>query len=672
MENKNFTYISHIESSKDLKVLKKEELEAVCRELRTLIIDEVSQHPGHLASSLGAVELTVALHYVFNTPYDRIVWDVGHQAYAHKILTGRRDKFHTNREFKGISGFPSPKESEYDAFGVGHASTSISASLGMDIASKLKNEKDRHVVAVIGDGALTGGLAFEGLNNVSMSKNINDLLIIVNDNQMAIDPLKGGITEYLIDITTSQTYNKIRYKIYKMLKGLNLIDESRKDNIIRFNNALKATLTRQHNLFEGLNIRYFGPVDGHDVNELVRILSEIKDYKGPKILHCLTKKGKGYEPAEKAVTEWHSPGKFCVETGEKTSSNSVSEPPLFQHVFGETLLELAKSNDRIVGVSPAMLSGCSMNIMQKEFPERVFDVGIAEGHAVTFSAGLAKEGMIPFCNIYSTFCQRAYDNVIHDVALQNLHVVICLDRAGLVGADGPTHHGVFDLAYMRCIPNMTIAAPRNEIELRNLMFTAQQPDLGPFVIRYPRGAGSVVDWRKPMQRLEVGKGECLKEGENLAVLTIGTMAVKAEKAIEKVENECHLSIAHYDMRFLKPLDENMLHKIGAKFSYVLTIEDGVIQGGLGSAVLEFFADHNYSVRVKRLGIPDNFIEQGSPDELYAMLDMDENGISKTIIDMLQKNTENDNPKKQQIVSSNNFGKNKNSIINRIFRKDFKE
>jgi len=672
MENKNFTYISHIESSKDLKVLKKEELKAVCRELRTLIIDEVSQHPGHLASSLGAVELTVALHYVFNTPYDRIVWDVGHQAYAHKILTGRRDKFHTNREFKGISGFPSPKESEYDAFGVGHASTSISASLGMDIASKLKNEKDRHVVAVIGDGALTGGLAFEGLNNVSMSKNINDLLIIVNDNQMAIDPLKGGITEYLIDITTSQTYNKIRYKIYKMLKGLNLIDESRKDNIIRFNNALKATLTRQHNLFEGLNIRYFGPVDGHDVNELVRILSEIKDYKGPKILHCLTKKGKGYEPAEKAVTEWHSPGKFCVETGEKTSSNSVSEPPLFQHVFGETLLELAKSNDRIVGVSPAMLSGCSMNIMQKEFPERVFDVGIAEGHAVTFSAGLAKEGMIPFCNIYSTFCQRAYDNVIHDVALQNLHVVICLDRAGLVGADGPTHHGVFDLAYMRCIPNMTIAAPRNEIELRNLMFTAQQPDLGPFVIRYPRGAGSVVDWRKPMQRLEVGKGECLKEGENLAVLTIGTMAVKAEKAIEKVENECHLSIAHYDMRFLKPLDENMLHKIGAKFSYVLTIEDGVIQGGLGSAVLEFFADHNYSVRVKRLGIPDNFIEQGSPDELYAMLDMDENGISKTIIDMLQKNTENDNPKKQQIVSSNNFGKNKNSIINRIFRKDFKE
>jgi len=672
MENKNFTYISHIESSKDLKVLKKEELKAVCRELRTLIIDEVSQHPGHLASSLGAVELTVALHYVFNTPYDRIVWDVGHQAYAHKILTGRRDKFHTNREFKGISGFPSPKESEYDAFGVGHASTSISASLGMDIASKLKNEKDRHVVAVIGDGALTGGLAFEGLNNVSMSKNINDLLIIVNDNQMAIDPLKGGITEYLIDITTSQTYNKIRYKIYKMLKGLNLIDESRKDNIIRFNNALKATLTRQHNLFEGLNIRYFGPVDGHDVNELVRILSEIKDYKGPKILHCLTKKGKGYEPAEKAVTEWHSPGKFCVETGEKTSSNSVFEPPLFQHVFGETLLELAKSNDRIVGVSPAMLSGCSMNIMQKEFPERVFDVGIAEGHAVTFSAGLAKEGMIPFCNIYSTFCQRAYDNVIHDVALQNLHVVICLDRAGLVGADGPTHHGVFDLAYMRCIPNMTIAAPRNEIELRNLMFTAQQPDLGPFVIRYPRGAGSVVDWRKPMQRLEVGKGECLKEGENLAVLTIGTMAVKAEKAIAKVENECHLSIAHYDMRFLKPLDENMLHKIGAKFSYVLTIEDGVIQGGLGSAVLEFFADHNYSVRVKRLGIPDNFIEQGSPDELYAMLGMDENGISKTIIDMLQKNTENDNSKKQQIVSSNNFGKNKNSIINRIFRKDFKE
>ncbi len=666
MENKNFKYISRIDSPKDLKVLKKEELNSVCQELRTFIIEEVSQHPGHLASSLGAIELTVALHYVFNAPYDRIVWDVGHQAYAHKILTGRRTKFRTNREFKGISGFPSPKESEYDAFGVGHASTSISASLGMDIASKLKHEKDRHVVAVIGDGALTGGLAFEGLNNVSMSKNINDLLIIVNDNQMAIDPLKGGITEYLIDITTSQTYNKIRYKIYKMLKGLNLIDESKKDNIIRFNNALKAALTRQHNLFEGLNIRYFGPVDGHDVNELVRILTEIKDYKGPKILHCLTKKGKGYEPAEKAVTEWHSPGKFCVETGEKTTSNSVSEPPLFQHVFGETLLELAKNNERIVGVSPAMLSGCSMNIMQKEFPDRVFDVGIAEGHAVTFSAGMAKEGLIPFCNIYSTFCQRAYDNVIHDVALQNLQVVICLDRAGLVGADGPTHHGVFDLAYMRCIPNVIIGAPRNEIELRNLMFTAQQPDMGPFVIRYPRGAGSIVDWRKPMQLLEVGKGECLKQGEDLAVLTIGTMAIKAEKAIEKVENEYHLSIAHYDMRFLKPLDENILHEIGQKFSHVLTIEDGVLQGGFGSAVLEFFADHDYSVQVKRLGIPDNFIEQGSPDELYAMLGLDAEGIAESIKELMQPNNK-ENISNKVKISANNIQKNKSSFINRIFK-----
>ena len=666
MENKNFKYISRIDSPKDLKVLKKEELNSVCQELRTFIIEEVSQHPGHLASSLGAIELTVALHYVFNAPYDRIVWDVGHQAYAHKILTGRRTKFRTNREFKGISGFPSPKESEYDAFGVGHASTSISASLGMDIASKLKHETDRHIVAVIGDGSLTGGLAFEGLNNVSMSKNINDLLIIVNDNQMAIDPLKGGITEYLIDITTSQTYNRIRYRIYKMLKGLNLIDESKKDNIIRFNNALKAALTRQHNLFEGLNIRYFGPVDGHDVNELVRILTEIKDYKGPKILHCLTKKGKGYEPAEKAVTEWHSPGKFCVEKGEKTTSNSVSEPPLFQHVFGETLLELAKNNERIVGVSPAMLSGCSMNIMQKEFPDRVFDVGIAEGHAVTFSAGMAKEGLIPFCNIYSTFCQRAYDNVIHDVALQNLQVVICLDRAGLVGADGPTHHGVFDLAYMRCIPNVIIGAPRNEIELRNLMFTAQQPDMGPFVIRYPRGAGSIVDWRKPMQLLEVGKGECLKQGEDLAVLTIGTMAIKAEKAIEKVENEYHLSIAHYDMRFLKPLDENILHEIGQKFSHVLTIEDGVLQGGFGSAVLEFFADHDYSVQVKRLGIPDNFIEQGSPDDLYAMLGLDAEGITESIKELMQPNNK-ENISNKIKISANNIQKNKSSFINRIFK-----
>lgn len=636
MTEKPLQYLPKINSPDDLKKLNKEELKTVCEELRTFIINELSKHPGHLASSLGTIELTVALHYVFNSPYDRIVWDVGHQAYAHKILTGRRDKFHTNRQFKGISGFPSPKESEYDAFGTGHASTSISAALGMDVASHLKNEKQRKIVAVIGDGALTGGLAFEGLNNASMTK--NDLLIILNDNQIAIDPLKGGINQYLVDITTSATYNKIRYKIYLLLKRLDLIDESRKKNIIRFNNALKAILTRQHNLFEGLNIRYFGPVDGHDVEELVRILTEIKNYKGPKVLHCITKKGKGYEPAEKAVTEWHSPGKFVVETGERNlSSNEKSEPSLYQDVFGETLLELAKENNKIVGVSPAMLTGCSMTIMQKEFPDRIFDVGIAEGHAVTFSAGMAKEGLIPFCNIYSSFLQRAYDNIIHDVALQNLHVVLCLDRAGLVGPDGPTHHGVFDLAYLRCIPNLTIAAPRNEIELRNLMYTAQQKDSGPFAIRYPKGKGNIIDWKKPMNILPIGKGECLKEGKNLAILSVGTIAANVAKAIEKVESEHHFSIAHYDMRYIKPLDEDLLHEIGKKFKQIITIEDGVIQGGFGSAISEFFSNSDYRLKIKRLGIPDTFVEQGSIEELQTLLGLDAESIAKTIVEMLKVN-----------------------------------
>lgn len=633
MKKESYQYINRINSPVDLKTVNKNDLTAVCGELREFIIDEVSKNPGHLGSSLGVVELTVAIHYVFNTPHDRIVWDVGHQAYGHKILTGRRDQFHTNRQFKGLCGFPTPKESEYDAFGVGHSSTSISAALGMSVASLLKDEKNRNVVAVIGDGAMTGGLAFEGLNNTSMDK--NNLLIILNDNQMAIDPIPGGITQYLIDITTSRTYNKVRFKAYNLLKRWGIINDKKKNRIISFNNTVKAALSKQHNIFEGLNIRYFGPVDGHDVDVLVRVLSDIKDFKGPKVLHCITKKGKGYEPAEKSATEWHAPGKFNVKTGERsTAINEVPVPPLFQDVFGETLLELANENKKIVAVTPAMPSGCSMIIMQKELPERVFDVGIAEGHAVTFSAGMAKEGLIPFCNIYSSFMQRAYDNVIHDVALQELNVVMCLDRAGIVGSDGATHHGIFDLAYMRCIPNLKIAAPRNEIELRHLMFTAQQEDMGPFVIRYPRGKGSIVDWKQPMRVLTIGKGEKLKEGKDIAVLTIGTMANSASKAIEEVDKKLNLSIAHYDLRFLKPLDEEILHEVGKNFKKVITIEDGVIQGGFGSAVLEFMSDNGYYVSIKRLGIPDTFVEHGTPEELYTMLKLDADGIAASLIETI--------------------------------------
>ncbi|HET7733976.1 MAG TPA: 1-deoxy-D-xylulose-5-phosphate synthase [Paludibacter sp.] len=634
MEKRSYQYINHINSPIDLKAIKRNELPAVCDELRQFIIDEVSKNPGHLGSSLGVVELTVALHYVFNTPYDRIVWDVGHQAYGHKILTGRRDQFHTNRQFKGLCGFPTPKESEYDAFGVGHSSTSISAALGMSVASLLKEEPNRQVVAVIGDGAMTGGLAFEGLNNVSMDK--NNVLIVLNDNQMAIDPIQGGFTQYLIDINTSRTYNKLRYRAYNILKKMGIINEKKKNRIISFNNTVKAALTRQHNIFEGLNIRYFGPVDGHDVDDLVRIMAEIKGFDGPKVLHCITKKGKGYEPAEKSATEWHAPGKFNVKTGERnTAASDTPTPPLFQDVFGETLLELALENEKIVAITPAMPSGCSMIIMQKELPKRVFDVGIAEAHAVTFSAGMAKEGMIPFCNIYSSFMQRAYDNVIHDVALQELNVVMCLDRAGIVGSDGATHHGIFDLAYMRCIPHLTIAAPRNEIELRNLMFTAQQPNMGPFVIRYPRGKGTIVNWRKPLKKVEIAKGECLKEGSDLAILTIGTMAGNAAKAIGLIEKEQQISIAHYDLRFLKPLDETMLHEVAKKFKRIITIEDGVIQGGFGSAVLEFMSDNNYQINVKRLGIEDTFIEHGTPEELYNMIGLDAEGIAKSIQDFLE-------------------------------------
>lgn len=633
MTDKTYKYLYNIDSPVDLKAVPRKELTKVCDELRQFIIDEVSKNPGHLGSSLGVVELTVALHYVFNTPYDRIVWDVGHQAYGHKILTGRRDKFYTNRQFKGICGFPSPKESDYDAFGVGHSSTSISAALGMSVAALMKNEQNRQVVAVIGDGAMTGGLAFEGLNNTSMDK--NNLLIILNDNQMAIDPINGGFTQYLIDITTSQTYNRLRYKAYKTIKKLGLISDEGKNRIIGFNNTVKAALSKQHNIFEGLNIRYFGPVDGHDVDNLVKILSDIKDFKGPKVLHLITQKGKGYEPAEKSVTEWHAPGKFCVETGERNVVTPTEPtPPLFQDVFGETLLELAQQNEKILAITPAMPSGCSMTIMQKELPDRVFDVGIAEGHAVTFSAGLAKDGMVPFCNIYSSFMQRAYDNVIHDVALQELPVIFCLDRAGVVGSDGATHHGIFDLAYMRCIPNITIAAPRNEIELRNLMYTAQEFKSGPFVIRYPRGKGYIVDWKQPMKKVKIGKSEQLKAGKDLAVITIGTMAHSAARAIEKVERENEISIAHYDIRFLKPLDTEMLHEIASNFKQILTIEDGVINGGFGSAVLEFMADNNYKLNVKRLGINDTFVEHGTPEQLYNMLGLDIEGIAKSLLEYI--------------------------------------
>ena len=634
MAKLSYKYLNNINSPDDLKKIDKDELQIVCQELRDFIIDEVSKNPGHLGSNLGVIELTVALHYVFDTPYDRIVWDVGHQAYAHKVLTGRRDVFHTNRQLNGISGFPKIEESEYDTFGVGHASTSISAALGMAIAAQMKGD-DRKVVAVIGDGSMTGGLAFEGLNNTSMDK--NDMLIVLNDNQMAIDPINGGFTQYLVDITTSRAYNKIRHKVYNFFRKRKIVDEEKRDMIIRFNNSLKTAFTQKdHNIFEGLSIRYFGPVDGHDTVNLIRILSQIKNFKGPKVLHVITQKGKGYEPAEKSVTVWHAPGKFDPETGERLVCNhNNAEPPLFQDVFGKTLLELAKVNEKIIGITPAMPSGCSMTIMQRRFPERVFDVGIAEGHAVTFSAGLAKEGMVPFCNIYSSFMQRAYDNVIHDVALQKLPVILCLDRAGIVGSDGATHQGQFDLAYMRCIPNLTIAAPRNEMELRNLMYTAQLPEKGPFVIRYPRGKGYNVEWHNEWQEQPIGKGECLKTGTDMAVVTIGTTAASAEKAINLLENESGLSVAHYDARFLKPLDEELFHEIGKKFSKIVTIEDGVIDGGFGSAVLEFFADNNYKAEVLRLGIPDEFIEHGTPEELYAMIGLNPEGVLKSFKELMK-------------------------------------
>lgn len=628
----SYELLSKIDSPKDLRQLPIEALPEVCKELREMIIDELSRNPGHFGSSLGVIELTVALHYIYNTPYDRIVWDVGHQAYGHKILTGRRDRFCTNRKLNGLCPFPSPSESEYDTFTCGHASNSISAALGMAVAAAKKGENDRHVVAVIGDGAMSGGLAFEGLNNASSTP--NNLLIILNDNNMAIDRSVGGMKQYLLNLQTSEGYNRLRFAIAEKLRRMGILTEERRKSLLRFNNSLKSVLTQQQNIFEGMNIRYFGPVNGHDVFTLTKVLKEIKDMKGPKLLHIHTIKGKGFKPAEEEATVWHAPGKFNKETGERIVADTTGMPPLFQDVFGNTLVELAQQNDKIIGVTPAMPSGCSMTFLMKAMPDRAFDVGIAEGHAVTFSGGMAKEGLLPFCNIYSSFMQRAYDNIIHDVAIQRLNVVLCLDRAGLVGEDGPTHHGVFDLAYLRPIPNLTIASPYDEHELRKLMYTAQLPDQGPFVIRYPRGRGTQTDWKCPLEAIEIGKGRKLKEGTDLAVITLGPIGNEAAQALAEAEKQTEKSIAHYDLRFLKPLDEAMLHEIGKRFSRIVTVEDGVLKGGMGSAILEFMSDNGYSPTVKRLGIPDRFIQHGPVEDLRAICGIDKTHIYNTLIHFL--------------------------------------
>lgn len=637
LSDNKYKYLGQIRYPSDLRSLPIESLPEVCKELRSKIIEEVAVNPGHLASSLGATEITIACHYVFNTPDDRIVWDVGHQAYGHKIITGRGDIFYTNRKLHGLMPFPSPKESEYDTFTCGHASNSISAALGMAVAAKLQNKK-RHVVAIIGDGAMSGGLAYEGLNNVSSQP--NDLLIILNDNEMSIDRAVGGMEQYLIGLNTNETYNKIRNRASIWFEKKGLLTEERKKGIIRLTNSLKSVLARQQNIFEGMNIRYFGPFDGNNVSELVRILRQLKDMKGPKLLHLRTVKGKGYEPAEKSATVWHAPGKFDPATGERIEQvSSKVNPPKYQYVFGKTLLELARQNNAIVGVTPAMPTGCSMNIVMDEIPERCFDVGIAEGHAVTFSAGMAKDGLIPFCNIYSSFLQRAYDNIIHDAAILNLPVVLCLDRAGLVGEDGATHHGAFDLAFLRPIPNLTISAPMNEHELRKLMYTAQLPDKGTFVIRYPRGNGVLNDWECPLEEITVGKGRKIRKGNKLAVLSIGTIGNDVERAIDAIELEKKFNktslIAHYDMRFLKPLDEAILQYVGQTFSYVITVEDGVRAGGLGTAISEWMSDHGFTPHIVRLGLPDTFVEQGTVEELKHICGIDICGIKKEIINGLE-------------------------------------
>lgn len=616
--------LAKINSPDDLKKLDQTQLVQVSKELRQYIIDTVSIYGGHFGASLGVTELTVALHYVFNTPIDQLIWDVGHQAYGHKILTGRRDDFHTNRVYKGLSGFPKRKESEFDAFGVGHSSTSISAALGMAEASKYKGEEEKHHIAVIGDGAMTAGMAFEAMNHAGVSN--SNLLIVLNDNCMAIDPNVGALKDYLTDITTSKTYNKFRDEVWNVLGKVSKFGPNAQEIVANFEGSIKSFLLKQSNLFESLNLRYFGPIDGHDVNHMVSVMNDLKHIKGPKILHCITVKGKGYAEAEKDQTKWHAPGTFDKVTGKVYKKQyEEPQPPKYQDVFGHTIVELAEANDKIMGITPAMPSGSSLNIMMKAMPDRAFDVGIAEQHAVTFSAGLATQGMVPFCNIYSTFMQRAYDQVIHDVCIQNLHVVFCLDRAGFAGADGPTHHGNYDIAYMRCLPNMVVSAPMNESELRNLMFTAQLPRQGAFTIRYPRGQGVLPEWRTPLEEIKVGTGRVICEGEDLAILSLGHIGNYAVDACDQLDDE-DINAAHYDMRFAKPLDENLLHMIFKKFDRVITIEDGCLQGGFGSSILEFMADHDYQCKVVRLGIKDDIIEHGSQQQLHKECGFDVDGI----------------------------------------------
>ena len=629
MTSNDFSLLNSIKYPEDLRRLRVDDLPQLCSELRADILKELSVNPGHMASSMGTIELTVALHYVFNTPYDRLVWDVGHQAYGHKILTGRKDRFCTNRKLHGIRPFPSPEESEYDSFVCGHSSNSISAALGMAVAARQTDQPRRRVVAIIGDGAMSGGLAFEGLNNASTTP--NDMLIILNDNNMSIDRSVGGLKQALLRLNTNKTYNRLRFKISKWLNARGYLNDDRRKGIIRLSNALKSAISHQQNIFEGLNIRYFGPFDGHNVKELVRILQQMKDMNGPKLLHLHTVKGHGYAPAEQSATEWHAPGKFNIDTGKRIVTDDSNQPPKYQDVFGETLLELAKQNKRIVGVTPAMPTGCSMNIMMKAMPDRTFDVGIAEGHAVTFSAGMAKDGLLPFCNIYSSFSQRAYDNVIHDVAILGLPVVFCLDRAGLVGEDGATHHGEFDMAALRPIPNLTIASPMNEHELRNLMYTAQKDGMGPFVIRYPRGRGVLLGWRNAFETIKPGTGRKLKEGKRVAVMTIGPIGNEAAEAIKQVETECKgLEIGHYDMRFLKPLDESLLAEAAQRYDHIITVEDGIRAGGFGSAVLEWIEDHGFNTRIVRIGLPDNFVEHGTVPELRVITGTDTGTIATAI------------------------------------------
>ncbi|MCB0760982.1 MAG: 1-deoxy-D-xylulose-5-phosphate synthase [Flavobacteriales bacterium] len=631
-------HLSQIEIPADLRdKFSEEELPEVCNELRQFIIDVVSEKGGHFGASLGVVEMTVALHYVFNTPVDQLVWDVGHQAYGHKILTGRREAFDTNRKYKGVSGFPKRSESEYDTFGVGHSSTSISGALGMAVANRVQNKPDVNHIAVIGDGAMTAGLAFEALNHGGVED--TNLLVILNDNCMSIDPNVGALKEYLTDITTSHTYNKVKDEVWNLLGKISKFGPNAQAIAQKVENGIKSALLKQSNLFESLNFRYFGPIDGHDVEYMVKVLKDLKDIPGPKLLHCVTTKGKGFAPAEReSATKWHAPGIFNKDTGEiiKVAPKSP-QPPKYQDVFGHTIIELAEKNEKIVGVTPAMPTGCSLKFMMEAMPERAFDVGIAEQHAVTFSAGMATQGLLPFCNIYSSFMQRAYDQVVHDVALQKLNVVFCLDRGGLVGADGPTHHGVFDLAYMRSIPNMVVSSPMDEQEMRNLMFTAQLPDMGPFTIRYPRGNGVMTEWKTPMKRIKVGTGRRIKNGTDLAILTIGPIGHEATAAIEQLEKE-GMSVAHYDMRFVKPIDEVLLHEVLGKFQKVITVEDGCLQGGMGSAVLEFMADHGYTAQVKRLGVPDKFIEHGTQAELYAECGFDSAAIVAAAGEMVSRAT----------------------------------